>query len=145
MYALYEGKRQIGGAFATEKEVWEAALIEGLVTDVPVADEGGSQVLPQGYHVERIEAGVRSDRPLPTERPLMAEYRDIQNGVNDPVDGLDVRFRRHEIQTPHEREQIYADVRAPASPDPSEPFLPEALRREPAPPLNRRTGRNPTK
>jgi hypothetical protein len=55
MYALFEGKTQIGGAFATEKEVWEAALIEGLVTDVPVADEAGGQILPQGYHVERLE------------------------------------------------------------------------------------------
>ena len=55
MYALFEGKTQISGPFATEKEVWEAALIEGLVTDVPVADEAGGQILPQGYHVERVE------------------------------------------------------------------------------------------
>jgi hypothetical protein len=41
MYALFEGDKQIGNPFATEKEVWEAALIEGLVTDVPVADEEG--------------------------------------------------------------------------------------------------------
>jgi len=54
MYALFEGKHQIGSPFPTEKEVWEAALIEGLVTDVPVADEGGGQVLPRGYHVERV-------------------------------------------------------------------------------------------
>lgn len=33
MYALFEGERQISNPFATEKEVWEAALIEGLVTD----------------------------------------------------------------------------------------------------------------
>jgi hypothetical protein len=46
MYALFQGKTQIGGAFSTEKEVWEAALIEGLVTDVPVADEKGGQILP---------------------------------------------------------------------------------------------------
>ena len=55
MYALFEGKKQIGGAFPTEKEVWEAALITGLVTDVPVADEEGGQILPSGYHVERVE------------------------------------------------------------------------------------------
>jgi hypothetical protein len=55
MYALFEGKKQIGNAFSTEKHVWEAALITGLVTDVPVADEEGGQILPEGYHVERIE------------------------------------------------------------------------------------------
>ena len=54
MYALFEGERQIGSAFATEKEVWEAALIEGLVSDVPVADEAGGQILPSGYHVGRL-------------------------------------------------------------------------------------------
>ena len=57
MYALFERDKQIGNAFPTEKEVWEAALIEGLVTDVPVADEEGGQVVPAGYHV----AKVRSD------------------------------------------------------------------------------------
>jgi hypothetical protein len=46
MYALFEGDRQIGSPFSTEKEVWEAALIEGLVPDVPVADEEGGQIIP---------------------------------------------------------------------------------------------------
>ena len=55
MYALFEGDKQIGSAFPTEKEVWEAALIEGLVMDVPVADEEGGQVLPNGYHVAKVE------------------------------------------------------------------------------------------
>lgn len=57
MYALFEGKKQIGSAFPTEKEVWEAALIEGLVIDVPVADEEGGQILPAGYHVEELKDG----------------------------------------------------------------------------------------
>jgi len=50
MYALFEGDRQIGDPFPSEKEVWEAALIEGLVTDVPVADEEGgrSRQSPRG-------------------------------------------------------------------------------------------------
>jgi hypothetical protein len=52
MYALFDGDKQIGNSFATEKEVWEAALIEGLVTDVPVADEEGGQVIPRGYRVK---------------------------------------------------------------------------------------------
>ncbi len=54
MYALFEGDRQIGNPFPTEKEVWEAALIEGLVTGIPVADEEGGQVIPKGYHVEHV-------------------------------------------------------------------------------------------
>jgi hypothetical protein len=54
MYALFEGDRQIGNAFPTEKEVWLAALLEGLVMDVPVADEEGGQILPQGYHVGKV-------------------------------------------------------------------------------------------
>ncbi|MBR0788448.1 hypothetical protein JQ631_05145 [Bradyrhizobium manausense] len=59
MYALFEGERQIGNPFTTEKEVWEAALIEGLLTDVPVADEEGGQLLPAGYHVQRVDEGAR--------------------------------------------------------------------------------------
>lgn len=61
MYALFEGERQIGSPFATEKEVWEAALIEGLVTDVPVADEEGGRLLPAGYHVREVGPGLRAD------------------------------------------------------------------------------------
>ena len=67
MYALFDGDKQIGKAFPTEKEVWEAALITGLVTDVPVADEEGGQILPSGYHVERVEDSFdpRPDWKLP--------------------------------------------------------------------------------
>jgi len=69
MYALFEGNKQIGDPFPTEKEVWEAALIEGLVTDVPVADEEGGQLLPAGYHVARVEETCepRPDWKLPRE------------------------------------------------------------------------------
>ena len=69
MYALFEGDKQIGSAFPTEKEVWEAALIEGLVTDVPVADEEGGQILPRGYHVAKVEEAYapRPDWTLPQE------------------------------------------------------------------------------
>ena len=69
MYALFEGDKQIGGAFPTEKEVWEAALIEGLVTDVPVADEEGGQIIPRGYHVAKVEEayGPRPTWKLPRE------------------------------------------------------------------------------
>ena len=72
----------------------------------------------------------------------MSDTSDIQHGVNDPVSGVDVKRRFHDNQTPHERLQWAADVRAEPSSDPTEPFLPEALRRAPTPPLNKRTGRN---
>jgi hypothetical protein len=55
MYALFDGDKQIGNAFANEGEVWKAALKEGLVKDVPVADEEGGQLLPKGYHVAKVE------------------------------------------------------------------------------------------
>jgi hypothetical protein len=75
----------------------------------------------------------------------MGDYRDIQNGVNDPIGGVDVKRRFKDNATAHERAQTAADVRAKASPDRAEEFLPEALRRKPTPPLNKRTGRHPTK
>jgi hypothetical protein len=66
MYALFAGKTQVGGTFATEKEVWEAALIEGLVTDVPVADEEGGQILPAGYRVQKVQGhAIHGDRKTP--------------------------------------------------------------------------------
>ncbi|MEK9279878.1 MULTISPECIES: hypothetical protein [unclassified Bradyrhizobium] len=70
MYALFEGDKQIGDPFPTEKEVWEAALIEGLVTDVPVADEeGGGRILPAGYRVRRLDetCDPRPEWKLPRE------------------------------------------------------------------------------
>jgi len=75
----------------------------------------------------------------------MTDFRDIQNGINDPVGGVDVKRKFRDNQTAHERAQTAADVRADASPAPDEQFLPEALRRRPTEPLNKRTGRNPTK
>jgi hypothetical protein len=74
---------------------------------------------------------------------VMSDYRDNQHGVNDPVGGVDVKPKSHDNKTPHEQAQTAADVRADPSPA-SEPFLPEALRRPPAGPLNKRTGRNPS-
>ncbi|MBR1124586.1 hypothetical protein JQ628_23890 [Bradyrhizobium lablabi] len=74
----------------------------------------------------------------------MTDYRDNQHGVNDPVRGADVKRRFDDNKTPHERAQTAADVRAEPVPSADEEFLPEALRRAPTPPLNKRTGRNPT-
>ena len=74
----------------------------------------------------------------------MSDFRDIQHGVNDPVDGLDVKRQINDNKTPHERAQRHADVRANATATRAEPFLPERLRRKPTDPINPRTGRNPT-
>ena len=65
----------------------------------------------------------------------MSDFRDVQYGVNDPVDGVDVKRRFSDNETPHERAQFAAD----------EEFLPEALRRQPTGPLNPRTGRRPAR
>jgi hypothetical protein len=73
----------------------------------------------------------------------MSDFRDIQHGVNDPVGGVDVKRQINPNQTPHERAQRHADVRAEPSASPSEPFLPERLRRKATDPINPRTGRNP--
>lgn len=77
-------------------------------------------------------------RNLPHDDPVS------QHGVNDPVSGVDVKLRNNDNATPHERAQWAADVRAKPSADKAEPFLPEALRRKPAEPLNKRTGRHRT-
>ena len=83
----------------------------------------------------------------------MSKLRDIhrdgndpvsQHGVNDPVGGTDVKRGFRDNKSVHERDQWAADVRADPSPDAAEEFLPEALRRPPTQPLNKRTGRNPT-
>jgi hypothetical protein len=74
---------------------------------------------------------------------IMSDFRDVQHGVNDPVDGVDVKRRFSDNQTPHERAQSAADVRSNALPAADEEFLPEALRRQPTGPLNPRTGRRP--
>ena len=75
----------------------------------------------------------------------MSDFRDIQHGVNDPVGGLDVKRQFDHRQTPHERAQRHADVRAETTASPAESFLPERLRRAPTDPINPRTGRHPSK
>jgi len=69
----------------------------------------------------------------------MSDFRDIQHGVNDPVDGVDVKHHFNDNTTPHQRAQRHADATATAA----EPFLPERLRRKPTDPINPRTGRHP--
>ena len=54
-YALFNGDKQIGPDLPTEPEVWKHALDDRLISDVPVADEAGGQVLPARYHVKEIK------------------------------------------------------------------------------------------
>ena len=58
-YALFNRDRLIGKVLPTEGEVWKQALESGLISDVPVADEAGGQVLPAGYHVKEIKEEER--------------------------------------------------------------------------------------
>jgi hypothetical protein len=69
MYALFCDKTQLGRIYPSEKEAWEAALMDGFVTDIPVADEAGGQVLPVGYHVQQVaeQYDPQPDRKLPRE------------------------------------------------------------------------------
>ena len=76
MYALFKGTTQIAGAFPTEGECLKAALAEGLISEVQMAqmaDKSGAQVPPQilpgNYHVERLQEPYdpQPDWKLPRE------------------------------------------------------------------------------
>ncbi|HET7889535.1 MAG TPA: hypothetical protein VFL62_25165 [Bradyrhizobium sp.] len=69
MYALFRGKTQLARTYPTEQEVWQAALREGLIDDVPVADEAGGQVLPAGFHIQQVEENYepQADWKLPRD------------------------------------------------------------------------------
>jgi hypothetical protein len=54
-YALFNDDKQIGPGLPSEPEVWKHALDDGLISDIPVADEAGGQVLPARYHVKEIK------------------------------------------------------------------------------------------
>lgn len=69
-YALFDRDRLIGHVLPTEAEVWKQALASGLISDIPVADEAGGQVLPIGYHVKEIKEECCAPNPawqLPDE------------------------------------------------------------------------------
>jgi len=63
-YALFDCDNQVGESLPTEADVWKQALEAGLISDLPVADEAGGQVLPVGYHVKEI----REERCKPDPR-----------------------------------------------------------------------------
>ncbi|MBV8926144.1 MAG: hypothetical protein JOZ74_12330 [Bradyrhizobium sp.] len=70
MYALFKGKTQLAGTFPTEQEVVKAALAEGLVPELELADAAGaSQRLPAHYHIEAVEEPYdpQPDWKLPRE------------------------------------------------------------------------------
>ena len=58
-YALFYRDQCIGAAAATELDAWRRALRSGLITDIPVADEQGGQVLPGGLHVKQVDKDLQ--------------------------------------------------------------------------------------
>jgi hypothetical protein len=73
------------------------------------------------------------------------DTRDIRSGAYDPInkDGQPQSDQVKDKTTPHQQAQWGADVRADPLPG-TEPVLPEGLTRQPAGPLNPRTGRHKT-
>lgn len=69
MYALFRGTTQIAGTFPSESECLKAALAEGLIAEIQVADESGPQILPADYHIERVQElyDPQPDWKLPRE------------------------------------------------------------------------------
>ena len=90
MYALFEGERQIGSPFPTGKEVWESALIEGLVSDVPVADGKVGQIMPSGYYVQWVEETCEPARDWNATRRELSRGSHVRlpvrYGCPDPPD-----------------------------------------------------------
>ena len=73
------------------------------------------------------------------------DNRDIRHGAYDPVsrNGLPQAAQVKDKTTPHQKEQVGADVRAEPLPG-TEPVLPEGLVRSRQGPLNPRSGRRKT-
>lgn len=68
-YALFDHDERVGEPMPTEIEVWKQALEAGLISDLPVADEEGGQLLPPGFHVRQTDEAFdpRPDWKLPKE------------------------------------------------------------------------------
>ena len=54
-FALFRDDQRIGEPRPTELDAWRQALQDGLISDLPVADEDGGQVLPRGFQVRRVD------------------------------------------------------------------------------------------
>jgi hypothetical protein len=63
------GDTQLARTYPTEQEVLRAALAEGLIPEMQTTDESGAQVLPSGYHIEKVEQPYepQPDWKLPRE------------------------------------------------------------------------------
>jgi hypothetical protein len=57
-YALFDGDRKVSQTLPTEADVWKQAVEAGLISDVPVADAEGGQVLPPGYQVKEVDETI---------------------------------------------------------------------------------------
>jgi hypothetical protein len=68
-YALFDNNKRVGDPMPTELEAWKQALEAGLISDLPVADEEGGQVLPTGFRVRQIDEAFdpKPDWRLPRE------------------------------------------------------------------------------
>lgn len=60
-FALFYRDQRIGEPRPTELDAWRQALQAGLISDLPVADEEGGQVLPRGYQVRRVDEALKQD------------------------------------------------------------------------------------
>ncbi len=60
-FALFHGDQRIGEPKPTELDAWRQALQAGLISDLPVADEEGAQVLPRGFQVRRVDDTFEPD------------------------------------------------------------------------------------
>lgn len=60
-FALFYRDQRIGEPRPTELDAWRQALQAGLISDLPVADEEGGQVLPRGFQVRRVEETFEPD------------------------------------------------------------------------------------
>jgi hypothetical protein len=59
LYALFDQDKCIGESATTELGAWQNALRAGVISDIPVADEQGGQILPPGLRVKRVDENCR--------------------------------------------------------------------------------------
>jgi hypothetical protein len=66
---LFDYDARVGEPMRTELEAWKQALEAGLISDLPVADEEGGEVLPPDFHVRQVDEAFdpRPDWRLPRE------------------------------------------------------------------------------
>jgi hypothetical protein len=60
-FALFYRDQRLSEAKPTELDAWRHALQAGLISDLPVADEEGGQVLPRDFQVRRLDEAFEPD------------------------------------------------------------------------------------